>query len=399
MRDLEVNSTPESMISKSGDRSRASKGVAASLSPASSGFSTSVLEDLASFDRPAASRYVLQLQRRHGNRRVQRMLALVSSENGRRTAADTHKAGVADDLRGASGRVMVSAIERDTRAPGESGEERAEQAISANGERLALSPGMGRSVQREAEDAVAGGAAPAPQTERVAGTLWAVDASGKTLPPSLDDIAQGGVNDCFLFAAMAAIVNTNPQQIVDMIQDNGNGTYTVTFRGIGFFSSAKQTVSADFAVGQHGNTTARKALWPLVIEKAYAQQKGGLQALGKGGNAGSALDEMLNDGPSRFDPREKPADYIMGKVAKAKEKKWPMTILSPKQEGTSQDKQTIADNTPGLHFWHTYAIIDVDPDNNRIKLFNPWGHDHPNGDGWMAIEQVRKFFIEIDIND
>ncbi|HBL13670.1 MAG TPA: hypothetical protein DD379_20185 [Cyanobacteria bacterium UBA11162] len=236
------------------------------------------------------------------------------------------------------------------------------------------------------------------QTERVEGKLWATDAEGKILPPSLEDISQGGVGDCFLFAAMAAIVNTNPQQIVNMIQDNGNGTYTVTFKGIGFFSSAKQTVSADFAVGKHGNVK-RKALWPLIIEKAYAQEKGGIDVLDKGGNPGSAIDDMINDGPSRFDPREKSADYIMGKLAKAKEKKWPMTILAPKKDGASKDKKEMADNTPGLHFNHAYTIIDIDPSTKRIKLFNPWGHDHPNGDGWMDIDQVRKFFIEVNIND
>jgi hypothetical protein len=262
-----------------------------------------------------------------------------------------------------------------------------------------LASGQAHTIQRDTPDATGGGAAPAPATERLAGGLWAIDSSGKVLPPSLDDIAQGSVNDCFLFAAMAAIVNTNPQQIVNMIHDNGDGTYTVTFEGIGFFSPAQQTVSADFVVGQHGFVTARKALWPLIIEKAYAQQKGGLEALGKGGNAGNALNEMLDESPTRFDPREKTVDYIMGKVAKAKEKRWPMTILSPKKEDSSADKQSLADGTPGLHFWHTYTIIDVDTTNNRIKLFNPWGRDHPNGDGWMDVEHVRRFFIEIDIND
>jgi len=54
---------------------------------------------------------------------------------------------------------------------------------------------------------------------------------------------------------------------------------------------------------------------------------------------------------------------------------------------------------PGLHFWHSYAIIDVDAKKNRIKLFNPWGNSHPNNDGWIDVADVRKFFIEISIND
>jgi hypothetical protein len=398
MRDFEVNSASESRALTTGDPSKRSKQAAAPPSSASTQFSTSTIamRGLSSLDSTTASRYVRQLQRRYGNRFVQLMLASV--KNGDEKATPKKPIFAADEERARS-QSNAPLVERDTGGSGARGNEGAEPFVSLLGDRWAHSSVASRTIQREAADVVGGATAPAAPTEHLGGTLWAVDASGKTLPPSLDDISQGGVNDCFLFAAMAAIVNANPQQIVNMIRDNGNGTYTVTFKGIGFFTSAEETVSADFTVGQHGNVTARRALWPLVIEKAYAQQKGGLEALGKGGNAGNALDEMLNEGPSRFDPREKSADYILGKVAKAKERNWPMTILSPKQEGTSKDKQTLADNTPGLHFWHTYAIIDVDAANNRIKLFNPWGHDHPNGDGWMDIEQVRKFFIEIDIND
>jgi hypothetical protein len=239
--------------------------------------------------------------------------------------------------------------------------------------------------------------ATAPPTEKVGTSLWATDPAGKPLPPSLDDIAQGTVADCYLFANLAAIVVTNPQRIVDMIKDNGNGTYTVTFKGIGFWSSATQTVTADFTVGKHAFAGKTGAFWPIVVEKAYAQQKGGIEKI-EGKNPGEAMDDLTNVGPSTFDPREEKASWIMGKFAHAKEKKWPATLLSPKKDDASSDKQAIALNTPGLHFWHTYAVIDVDVMKNRIKLFNPWGNDHPNGDGWLDIEVVRKFFIQAAIN-
>jgi hypothetical protein len=253
-------------------------------------------------------------------------------------------------------------------------------------------------VWREGASGEAAGSAAIP-TERLGGTLWAKSADGKDLPPSLEDVSQGGLNDCFLFSAMGAMVHTDPQRIVNMIKDNGDGTFTVTFKGIGFWSAAKETVSADVAVGKHGKVTARQALWPLIIEKAYAQQKGGLGALDKGGNSGTAIDDMMDNGPSRFDPRDKSASYLLGKLAKAKEKKWPATINSPKKEGASKEKKALADGTKGLYFWHSYVVVDIDAEKNRIKLFNPWGLDHPNGDGWMDVEQVRTFFIEISIND
>ena len=40
---------------------------------------------------------------------------------------------------------------------------------------------------------------------------------GTPLPPSLEDIAQGGLNDCFLMGALAAIVSADPNRIKTMI--------------------------------------------------------------------------------------------------------------------------------------------------------------------------------------
>jgi Domain of unknown function (DUF4157)/Calpain family cysteine protease len=239
---------------------------------------------------------------------------------------------------------------------------------------------------------------PEAATERVEGTLWATDAKGKNLPPSREDVKQGGIGDCYLFAAMAAIIDTDPQKIVNMIVDHGDNSYTVTFEGIGFFSSAEQKVTADFVVGKHGLVGSRKAIWPLVIEKAYAQEKGGIDKI-KGGNPGEAIDDMIDVGPSRFDPREETEDYVMGKVFKAEKEKWPMTVSAPKKQGASAEMKQLADDTPGLYFNHAYTIIGVDPVGKRLQLFNPWGHDHPNGNGWITINKVRQFFSEISIND
>ncbi|HLO86230.1 MAG TPA: C2 family cysteine protease [Nostocaceae cyanobacterium] len=90
--------------------------------------------------------------------------------------------------------------------------------------------------------------------------------------------------------------------------------------------------------------------------------------------------------------------YIMGMLVKAKEKKSPMTINTPKKKVASKDQKTAFKNTPGLYFSHAYTILNINPSKKQIKLFNPWGKDHPNGSGWMDIEQVRKFFIEVNIN-
>jgi hypothetical protein len=76
----------------------------------------------------------------------------------------------------------------------------------------------------------------------------------------------------------------------------------------------------------------------------------------------------------------------------------PTTILAPKKDGAGTEKKEMADRIPGLHFWHAYAVLEVDEKAQRVKLFNPWGRDHPNGTGWMDIADIKTFFIEVDIN-
>src|SRR5262249_4280851 len=47
--------------------------------------------------------------------------------------------------------------------------------------------------------------------------------------PRADDVAQGGVGDCYFLAALAETALRSPQTIQDMFVDNGDGTYAVRF--------------------------------------------------------------------------------------------------------------------------------------------------------------------------
>ncbi|HLP88060.1 MAG TPA: C2 family cysteine protease [Nostocaceae cyanobacterium] len=238
-----------------------------------------------------------------------------------------------------------------------------------------------------------------PTHHRIPGaSLWAKDKKGNDLPPSLEDISQGSVKNCFLFAAMAAIVNKDPQLIVKIIHDNGNGTYTVTFMGLSTSRNpVRQTVTLDFPIGRHGNVR-RNALWPLVIEKAYAQQKGGIDVLDKGGNSGETIRDLTDKKLRTFNPQQKPADYILNELVKAKKNKEMITVSTIDLKDASQKVVAIYQNSRGLAPNHAYSVTDIDISRKRIKLFNPWGSDHPNLDGWVDMKTLRNFFDEVRIN-
>jgi hypothetical protein len=234
------------------------------------------------------------------------------------------------------------------------------------------------------------------ETERLEGTVWAKGDKGEDLPPSLEDLVQGGLNDCYVFAAMAAIVHSDPARITSMIKDNGGGTYTVTFEGEG----DAQTVTVDFVKGKHGLVGDRKALWPLIIEKAYAAQRGGLDKLDNGGFSNKVVEDMKDLEANDFDPQEKEAAWILAKLEQAQKDKKPTTVLAPTEKEATKAQVEATETDPNLHFWHYYAVIGVDATGKRVKLFNPWGSDHPGTakDGWIDIDVLKTFFKSVEIN-
>ena len=87
--------------------------------------------------------------------------------------------------------------------------------------------------------------------------------------PSLNDIAQGGVGDCYLLAALSAVVNMRPQFIKDCMRDNGDGTVTVRFFEGPVDQKTAHYVKIKKAVPK-GQPYAKGTLWVQMIEHAYA---------------------------------------------------------------------------------------------------------------------------------
>ncbi len=90
--------------------------------------------------------------------------------------------------------------------------------------------------------------------------------------PSVNDIAQGALGDCYLLAGLSSIVHASPQMIKDCMRDNEDGTVTVRF-----YRDAKKAdepmtpvyVRVKKSVPE-GDVYAKGSLWVQMIEKAYA---------------------------------------------------------------------------------------------------------------------------------
>lgn len=120
--------------------------------------------------------------------------------------------------------------------------------------------------------------------------------------PKGADTAQGALGDCFFIASMAAIANTSPQAIADAITyDKSSGKYTVRFFEEGRGGAMKPVfITVDAYLPTVAGNRADPAfagdpgqpLWPAIMEKAYAQWKGGYDVIGEGGTGDQAMAEI-----------------------------------------------------------------------------------------------------------
>jgi hypothetical protein len=240
-------------------------------------------------------------------------------------------------------------------------------------------------------------------------TTTYVKGAGDANAVDLNDIKQGQLNDCYVMSGTGAIARQDPNAIQNAIRENkddkGNVTsYTVTLyqkrTGIsGFFQGGYEkkeyTVDATFPNGgKHagpGDTDAKgnQEIWPLVIEKAYGQSKGGYDAINQGGNAGDVMTALTGRDTQHISP----GNYSFEQMQK--------DLKAGSVTAGTPDDKTVAKKGPlgfGLHSWHSYVVTGTYTDKDgkqMVQLYNPWGSDHPKP---MPFEEFKKNFNSVQVN-
>ncbi|MBX9686987.1 MAG: hypothetical protein K2X27_09810 [Candidatus Obscuribacterales bacterium] len=201
-------------------------------------------------------------------------------------------------------------------------------------------------------------------------------------------VMQGGIGDCYFNSALASLAATNPEAIKDMIHDNGDGTYTVTFPGA---PEEPITVSApteqELALYSHGS---EHGLWAPIMAKAYGAycnesvfRRSPFNPIG--GNVpeeGSDGGSIRNDGLRILTGRGVNSDSML------------FTSVDELDKGLSEafsDGRPVTcyiNNFPGektsigLPDGHEYSVTGYDPVSKTVTIRNPWGNAEPtNPDG------------------
>lgn len=125
--------------------------------------------------------------------------------------------------------------------------------------------------------------------------------------PSVMDVDQGALGDCYLISGMGAVAAANPEIIKNALKDNGDGTFTVTFWELqkdgksfkphyetvdNYLPSYQGKKRTAYAQSDQAFDPKNQALWPAIIEKAYAKWKGGYDVIGKGGQSSKAMEAI-----------------------------------------------------------------------------------------------------------
>jgi len=227
-----------------------------------------------------------------------------------------------------------------------------------------------------------------------------------------NDVAQGSLGDCYLMAAMIAVARAKPEAIEELITDNEDGTFDVALHTRKSWSAAPspKVNTVDTRVPEKyegtplyaklGDTSAEsEEMWPALLEKALAQEKGGYEdirgsKIARGFNYAGALELLTGEKETAHDLDGLDEDEALIKIHTALEEKKPIVagvhnMKDDPEMATDARKHNVYGN-------HAYAPESVDLENRTVNLTNPWGKKHVEA---IPIQEFMKYYSRIRISE
>jgi hypothetical protein len=194
------------------------------------------------------------------------------------------------------------------------------------------------------------------------------------------DVMQSHLGDCSLHATLMGLARTSEgrEVIRKAITENKNDKGETVSYGVRLYDPDGQprvfTVDGNFG---EGHAAAREIgeeheVWPLVIEKAYAQRAGGYDAIGHGGNAKDAMEALTGEPASTIHLGEWSVQDGYGWYPESQLKHDLDThcviVLGTKEKETLQGQY-------GLEGNHAYLVEGYEEKEGKLllRLRNPWG--------------------------
>ncbi len=228
----------------------------------------------------------------------------------------------------------------------------------------------------------------------VQGTLY-----GGKGQPILGDLAQDPFGNCYYIAALGSTFSRQTlgpssveapfrgvgtsQVIQNAITNNGDQTYTVRFfnsdTGRAEYVTVDQTfITADDKIAGSTRTQTpsdpNNVLWPVVMERAFAQWLGSYDKMGNGGSEAQAQGQVIGGKAQRYtnnpeDDRGYPA-YSFETIQQAFAAGKLVTASTPKKVSL-------------LYGGHAYTVTDAFEEDGQqyVVVYNPHGQDNGGSAG------------------
>ncbi|MDP1829707.1 MAG: C2 family cysteine protease [Archangium sp.] len=248
-------------------------------------------------------------------------------------------------------------------------------------------------------------------TKHTTDTTWKPVQDGKLFVDgvSYDDVVQGSIANCYMVGAFSAVAQANPDTIKNAIKENADGTFTVRFYEKDYSGSMKPvdvTVDGDLpqsslGSARYGKARDGKELWVGVLEKAYAQWKGGYETIGNGGYPGEVIAALTGKSTTYSSNKYTDANTLFTNIQKGAANHKAMT--SP----THGKDSGVDYSGTGVYAWHVYTVLGaVDEGGTKyVQLRNPWGSTEPGSDGKndgifkMKLDDFTKLYQGVDIGN
>jgi hypothetical protein len=206
--------------------------------------------------------------------------------------------------------------------------------------------------------------------------------------PSIDDIAQGQVGDCYFLATLASIAKIDPERIRQSVVNFGDGTF-----GVRFFKNGVATyVRVDGDLPTYSPTSpayvkfgAEGSMWAPIIEKAFTYFR-------KGSGTYSSISSGLMG--------EVFADFgvtysSIGNNQSADAASFVQQIKNLVDAGKSVTAACYQTGGANMITSHAYTVVSVD-DSGNVTVRNPWGMDGYSStdgadDGYVTLTPAQAF--------
>lgn len=198
--------------------------------------------------------------------------------------------------------------------------------------------------------------------------------------PNAFHVAQGAAPSCSFLSVTFAQAQSDPNVISDAVQAKPDGTYDVTFPGLGKTHNVTAPTDTETTLFA---SSSKNGTWLNLLEKAFGQQ-----VAPKG---------------AHFESRYNPATVIEAWTGdKAKITRIPKTLKNYRKGQMpaflrTSSKQLASNNivvtwtkfdsqmrSEGYVPGHAYAVMGIDQDDGLVELANPWGYFEPTGDNGRA---------------